>query len=96
MRYGTRVRSGDIELIYKKTNTIPRFAIVVSTKIDKRATRRNRIRRIVSESLRHLLPVVVPVDGVLIVRRNITDLKQVELESFVFELFSKVHLLNHE
>ena len=106
MRYGARVRSGDIELVYRKTNTdsrlrgndntASRFTIIVSTKIDKRATGRNRIRRIVSESLRHLLPQMVPIDGVILVRRNIADYMQKEAEIRILELFRTAHLLNYE
>lgn len=106
MRYGAHVRSGDIELVYRKTNTdsrlrgndnnTARFAIIVSTKIDKRATRRNRIRRIVSESLRHLLPGVVPMDGVFLVRRNIADLTQIETEALVLDMLTKARLWKTE
>jgi len=96
MRYGSRARNDEIEFVYKKTSTVPRFAIVVSTKVDTRATKRNRIRRIVSESLRHLLPLVVPVDGVFLVRQNIADLTQAETQALVSYLFTQARLLNTE
>ena len=85
-RYGYRVVGKDMVLLYKKTTLAPRFAFVVSTKVDKRATARNRMRRIVSESVRHLLPRLTPCDGVFIIKKIIT-------EPAVVELLTKAHLV---
>jgi len=78
-----RVRSDFIELIYRKTNGAPRFAFIVSTKIDKRATARNRMRRTMSESVRHLLATVGSIDGIFIAKKNFADLPQTEIEKIV-------------
>jgi ribonuclease P protein component len=86
LRHGMHVRSDSIELIYKKTPNAPRFAFIVSTKIDKRATARNRMRRTMSESVRHLLVQTVPVDGIFIAKRNFAELSQVEVEKIVSTL----------
>jgi ribonuclease P protein component len=92
LRYGTHVRSELIELIYKKRqipdqvgddNKKPRFAFIVSTKIDKRATQRNRMRRTMSESVWHLLSTIPPMDGIFIARKNFADLPQTEVEKIV-------------
>lgn len=47
---GLRIRS------VKTSNTKPRVGIVVSKKISKLATRRNRIRRVIKEALRPIIP----------------------------------------
>lgn len=83
VRYGTRVRSNEIEMVYKKTTGIPRFAFIISTKIDKRATARNRMRRIMSESVRHLLVKIKPIDGIIIAQKNFADFPQIEVEKIV-------------
>ena len=59
MHSGTRITGGGIVLIALNNETdVSRFAFIVSTKIDKRATVRNRIRRLMSESVRLFLPEI--------------------------------------
>lgn len=93
MRSGVRVTGNSIVLLYKKTTGSSRFAFIVSTKVDKRATVRNRIRRIVSESVRHLLPRIPSTDGIVIVHKNIAGLTQLETEKMVTELLVSAKLL---
>jgi ribonuclease P protein component len=90
LRRGTHVQNDYIELVYKKRNAVPpkagdnsRFAFIVSTKIDKRATARNRMRRVLSESIRHLLSTTPPIDGIFIAKKNFAELAQAEVEQIV-------------
>ncbi|KKW10896.1 MAG: Ribonuclease P protein component [Candidatus Gottesmanbacteria bacterium GW2011_GWB1_49_7] len=69
LRYGARVTDENIVLRYKKTKQTPRFAFVVSTKVDKRATARNRMRRVLSESVRLVIDGIAPCDGVFTVKK---------------------------
>lgn len=82
------VRGDVIELIYKKNTGVPRFAFIVSTKIDKRATQRNRMRRTLSESVRHLLLTIQPVDGIIIAKKNFAELSQIEVEKIISGLLA--------
>ena len=83
LRNGLRSRDTSIDLFYKKTTPIPRFAVIVSTKIDKRATVRNRMKRLVREAVHHLLPSLsAPMDGVFVVRGKLPD-NIVEIEKLV-------------
>lgn len=93
MRYGARATCDELTLYYKNNSTAPRFAFVVSTKIDKRATSRNRIRRILSESVRHMLTRIAPIDGLITVRKNIATLSQTGAEAMVTSLLLKAHLI---
>lgn len=68
LRRGSRVREDGVELVFRKTTGIPRFAFVVPKKIDKRATARNRIRRVLSEAVRRHLPQIRMCEGIIIVR----------------------------
>ena len=86
LRSGLRTRSDIIELIYRKTTGVPRFAFIVSTKIDKRATARNRMRRTMSESVRHVLNTTNPIDGIFIAKKNFADLPQKEVEKIIIAL----------
>lgn len=84
MRTGRRVHEGSLQMVFKKNSLDEsRFAIVVPVSFDKRATARNRARRLVSESLRILLPVVVGGwDGIFFVRKGLPH-TQKDVEFFV-------------
>lgn len=72
----------------------PRFAFIVSTKVDKRAVVRNRVRRVLSESVRHLLKRIVPeADGILIGTKDLVSLSQDEVETRVCTLLEKAGYL---
>ncbi|MEK7129593.1 MAG: ribonuclease P protein component [Patescibacteria group bacterium] len=82
MRYGRRRTLPHATLMYRKNPAggPPRFACVVSTTIDKRATVRNRIRRLLRESIQKLLPEIPRgVDGVIIVRKKLMSLRETEV-----------------
>lgn len=68
-------------LRYKKIDGPSRVAIIISTKIDKRATRRNRMRRIIRESLRHIAPTGA--GGAFIVKQNFAQYRQKDVEQLV-------------
>jgi ribonuclease P protein component len=105
MKHGDRVVGNGIILITQKNETdvsgtapgSPRFAFIVSTKIDKRATVRNRIRRVMSESVRLLLPAITkPVDCVFVARRDLSTLTIAEVQKIVTDLLQKAGVLNNE
>lgn len=79
--------------LYTITTREPRFSFVVSAKIDKRATARNRMRRMLSESVRHMLPKIASCDGVFIVKKNIAGQSQADIERSVVELLAKAHIV---
>ena len=93
LRSGRRFTHDTLHLLYKRTDGTPRFAIIVSTKIDKRTTSRNRIRRVLSESVRQLLPYIEPIDAVLRVRRDISGLTQIQSYTIVKEILKGSGLL---
>lgn len=56
MRRGKRFSTASMQMIVAASSVqAPRFAFVVSTSVDKRATRRNRIKRLMREEVRTLL-----------------------------------------
>lgn len=94
LRSKSRISSKEFQLIFQK-NTLPasRFAVIVSNKIDKRATARNRMKRLVRESIRHLLPqLATPVDYIVFIRSNISDKTQKEVEIALRTLISGAQL----
>lgn len=92
MRRGKHISGDSFQLIMQKNEVnVSRFAFIVSTKIDKRATQRNRIRRILSESVRHLLPTLKEHnDFIVIARKNIATMKQADVEVWVAQLLRKI------
>ena len=98
MRFGKRMQMDTLSLIYAR-NAISavRFTFVVSTKIDKRATRRNRMRRLMSESVRLHLHVITPgCDAVFVAKKGLAGLSQTEVEAQVVGALGKAGILNHE
>lgn len=77
MRHGVRAIKGAVQIISAKNNLeISRFAFIVPTKIDKRATVRNRMKRFLRERVRVLLPGLPTGRDVVIIARK----KEVSLD----------------
>jgi ribonuclease P protein component len=95
MKHGVRSTGNGVILLTSNNETnVSRFSFIVSTKIDKRATVRNRIRRLMSESVRHLLPTFKkPIDCVFVARRNLSTLTIIEVQKIVVDLFMKAGLI---
>jgi ribonuclease P protein component len=79
---------GAITLVYKKAAT-PRFTFVVSTAVDKRATVRNRMKRLLREAVRKVLPTAPRIDGVIVARKGMPDIQD-EVDTLIHELFDEV------
>lgn len=75
MRRGKRVSAEGLQLIFAQNSlSVSRFAFVVPMSVDKRAVGRNRVRRLVRESVRLLLPrMTAGWDGVLFIRKKLPD-----------------------
>ncbi len=73
-----------------------RFAIVVSTKVSKNATRRNRIRRMIREWLRMRLPTIRSGDYLIQVQPRIMQVPEVEMQRAFVELLEKAHIISKE
>ena len=109
MKTGKRVSADGFAFIYHfgkdsgghtpahedQASALTRFAFIVSKKTDKRATVRNRIKRILSESVRHLLPSLsVMIDGVFIGNKGLAGLTQVEVEIKLREVLKQLKCLD--
>ena len=74
LRAGTRIRGRHIDLVYQKHQMQSRFAVVVSAKVDKRAAKRNRMKRLIREAIQQILPLVKEhISGVFVVRSVLPD-----------------------
>ena len=74
-----------------KPNTLsyPRFAFVVSKKIDKRAVVRNKLKRILRERVFSLCDLHAGYDMVFVVRSNFSDLSTELVDTAIQEVFTK-------
>jgi len=71
----------------------PAFAFIVSKKIDKRATKRNRIKRVLSEAVRVFLPKIKPgVKGVFLAKKEILEENFAEIKNAVELVFKEGNL----
>jgi ribonuclease P protein component len=70
---------------------VPRFAVLVGKRVDKRASRRNRMKRLVRESVRLLLPAIGPgCDAIFLVNANIAQMTIGEVSSEVRNLLKDI------
>lgn len=59
-------------LIYQTNSGFTRFGFIISTKLSKRATRRNKVKRLLREAVRKFLPRIKPgLDIVFLGKREI-------------------------
>lgn len=93
LRNGTRVSLGSLQLCYKLSEEICRFGVLVPKRIDKRATARNRQRRLIAESLRLLEPCIKPVDGVFLLTRPLPVDSIAQVKPLIEALLKKAGLL---
>ncbi len=90
-----RIPSSQLERCGKDKSC--RFAFVVSTKVDKRAIVRNRMRRVMSESIRHIIfTLPTSFDCVILGSKGLVGLPQVEVQMRISEALRKAQLLNTE
>jgi len=75
---GKRIHTPDFQfIVLKSAADVSRFAVFVPARIDKRATVRNRSKRLVREAIRRLLPEVAGGwDVVVVVKRDLSAMKQ--------------------
>jgi ribonuclease P protein component len=76
----------------KPTTGTARFAFIVSTKVSKKAVERNRIRRVLREAIRPILPNLKPGDYVLIAKNQITALDNQALSEQCTDFLKKLKL----
>ncbi len=89
---GRRRLSNMPQFIFRQTHKTgaSRFVIVISKKIDKRATKRNRMRRLIRECLRRLVPTGFLITCV--VKTTIADWSYKDVEKNIKEaLYEKTH-----
>jgi ribonuclease P protein component len=81
-------------LVYPIDNPVSRFGFVISTKLSKRAVKRNRAKRILREQVRLLLPKIKPgFDVVFLGKKALLEVTYQEIGNEIKRLFKKSGLL---
>ncbi len=81
--------------VLKTNNNLNRFVVVVSTKVSKKATERNRLKRQLNEILRlNLKNIAQNCDFFILALPAIKDKKYHEIESVVLNHFKKLKALS--
>jgi len=71
----------------------PNFALIVSKKIDKRATKRNRVKRLLGEAIRSFLPRLQPgIKGVFLVKKEILEKNFTDIKNEIEETLKEANL----
>lgn len=77
----------------KNQLSFSRFAIIISNKVSKKATQRNRLKRQISEIIRLNLEKIRPgFDFVFIINPKILELKPIQLKDMVLKTLNKLKL----
>lgn len=96
MRNGKRVSSNFLDLIIlqsKEQNS--RFAFVVPVHIDRRATARNRVKRLLRESIQTFLPKIYRnIDAIFIAKSKQLVVQEQKIAQSVSELLQRADLVN--
>lgn len=95
LRHGSRIVSGPLELRMMKSDDMNfRAAVLVGVSVDKRATVRNRMKRLVRESVYRLLPRLTGgIDAVIRVRSRLPDFEH-DVEVSVANLLRHAGILD--
>ena len=81
-------------LVYSTSNKTSRFGFVISTKLSKKAVKRNRVKRVLREQVRLLLPRIKPgFDVVFLGKKALLESSYEEIGSEVKRLFKKAKLV---
>lgn len=78
-----------------KKNQLSRFGFIISTKIHKKAVKRNRVKRLLNEAILGLMPKIkLGFDAIFLAKKKIigADLKEIERE--VKKLFAKAGMVS--
>lgn len=71
----------------------PRFAVIVSRRVAKKAVARNRARRLIFKVLENLLDQIDNIDLLVIVKRNLGQFRSQEVTLFLKEALTKAGVL---
>ncbi len=82
-------------LVRKRGDYQPsRFGFIISAKIHKRAVKRNRAHRLLTEAIRSLLPKLKPgFDSVFLVKKRIIGKELSEIKESTERIFKKASLI---
>ncbi|MBI2025875.1 MAG: ribonuclease P protein component [Candidatus Levybacteria bacterium] len=94
-RIGKTIDSPFFKLkLIKSGESNPKFAFVISKKIDKRAVYRNRIKRSLAKIVARILLDIKPGHNfIFVVKKEILGKQQKDLEKIVKDVFIKQNLL---
>ena len=71
-----------------------RFAFIISTKVHKKAVRRNHARRLLSEAIKEFLPQIKPgFNGVFLAKKTLIDADYSQIKKEMSLLFKKARLI---
>lgn len=78
----------------KNKPVVSRFGFIISTRVDKRATKRNRAKRLLTEALYRLIPKLKPgFDGIFLAKRTIVNRGLDEISQEMEAVFKKAQIL---
>ncbi|OGG29557.1 ribonuclease P protein component [Candidatus Gottesmanbacteria bacterium RIFCSPLOWO2_01_FULL_46_21] len=91
LQNGTRLSNTSMHVVFLPNHEkFSRFAFIVSTRVDKRATARNRIKRLMREAVRMILSQTQGNTDAILIAKSI---RETEIAKNVEELLRRANLL---
>lgn len=78
---------------YTAQSSLPRLAITVSTKVSKRAVKRNRIRRVLREAIKARWPKVKPYDILISVKPGVLKIAETQAVSELIKFLEQIKII---
>jgi ribonuclease P protein component len=82
-----------MSLHWRASGDVPRLGMAVSRKVDTRAVGRNRIKRILRDTMRHLLPELAAGDFVVVARHAAARASNTEIREALLRLLRRAGAL---
>jgi ribonuclease P protein component len=90
---GAKFYYPEMQIICRKKGGDSQMAVLVPVSVCKKATERNRIKRLVREFFRHQAgKLAIPVNIIIIVRRNLAKLKQNQVNVLIMDKFKQIKI----
>jgi ribonuclease P protein component len=91
---GAKFYFPEVQFICRKKIGISRLAIRVPATVCKKAVDRNRCKRTIREFFRHTADkLIVPIDIIIIVRRDLSNITQTEINKLFMEKFHQIKII---
>ena len=79
-----------VKYLHQDNDDIPRFTVVTSVKLSKKAVERNAVKKKIYEAIRLQMPEKLPLYIAIVPKKHVLDVKYEKIETDITNLFKKL------